>query len=63
MTATVLVDLANKSATVTADDGVHVGSWASGVTRSNVEQVTGWRFVPGSQWRLTPDGGVREVVR
>lgn len=62
MNGVVRVDLANKSATVTAGDA-HVGSWGPGVTRSNVEAVMGCRFAAGSKWTLTVDGGEREVVR
>lgn len=61
--ATVHVDLANKSCVITSGDTQH-GQW-SGVTRSTTEAVIsrdGWTFAPGSDWTLTVDGGVREVV-
>lgn len=64
MNGTVLVDLANRSATVVAD-GRWEGTW-SGTTRSNAaEQIAGggWRFADDNGWRTTPDGGAREVVR
>lgn len=61
--ATVHVDLANRSCYVASPDMFH-GAWAPGVTRSTAELAIaggGWRFVPGSDWSLTPDGGTREV--
>jgi hypothetical protein len=66
VTGTVLVDLGNRSATVVDSDGRHQGTW-SGTTRSNAaERIAGdgWRFAdPDGGWRMTVDGGTREVVR
>ncbi|MFJ5984245.1 hypothetical protein [Lentzea sp. NPDC092896] len=62
--ATVHVDLSNKSCVVT-DGATQHGAWAPGITRSNVEDHianAGWMFADGSEWRMTIDGGVREVV-
>jgi len=65
--ATVHVDLANKSAVIIDADGVtQHGAWATGITRSNVEDhiaADGWMFVDDSEWHMTIDGGVREVVQ
>lgn len=63
--ATVLVDLANRSAQVVGTDGSWQGTW-SGVSRSTAAErisVDGWRFADDRGWRMTPDGGTREVVR
>lgn len=62
---TVLVDLGNRSATVVDSDGGYQGTW-SATTRSNAaERIAGggWRFADDDGWRMTPDGGVREVVQ
>lgn len=61
--AIVHVDLTNRSCYVASPDTFH-GAWAPGVTRSTAEiaiAAGGWRFVPDSEWTLTPDGGTREV--
>ncbi|GHH57515.1 hypothetical protein [Lentzea cavernae] len=59
------VDLANKSCVITDGTTQH-GAWAPGITRTNVEDHianAGWMFADGSEWRMTIDGGVREVVQ
>jgi len=63
--AKVFVDLANKSCAVSTND-THLGTWAPGITRRTVEDTiadAGWMFAPGSEWTLTVDGGVRDVVQ
>jgi hypothetical protein len=65
--ATVHVDLANKSAVIIDADGItQHGAWATDITRDNVEDhiaADGWMFADDSEWHLTIDGGVREVVQ
>lgn len=63
--AEVRVDLSNTSCVVTDGHTQH-GQWAPGVTRRVVDTVIadqGWRFLPGSTWRTTTDGGTRQVFR
>lgn len=63
--AEVRVDLGNTSCVIT--DAEHqYGQWAPGVTRRVADEVIaadGWRFVPGSTWTTTVDGGTRPVFR
>lgn len=62
--AKVYVDLANKSCVI-ADNRAQHGAWAPGITRSNVATAIatdGWMFALDSEWSLTVDGGVRDVV-
>lgn len=44
------VDLGNKSAELTGEDGEYLGTYGPGVTRSNVEQATNTKRV--SDWEL-----------
>lgn len=62
--ATVHVDLANKSCVV-ADGTTQHGAWGPDITRTTAAAAIardGWQFAPGSSWRMTIDGGIREVV-
>jgi len=63
--ATVSVDLGNRSATVVDSDGTHQGTWSDTTRSTAADRIAadGWKFADDYGWRMTPDGGVREVVR
>jgi hypothetical protein len=64
--ATVHVDLGRKSCVILDSTGTPCAAWAPGVTRSNTADriaSDGWQFADDSEWRMTIDGGVREVIQ
>lgn len=63
--AKVFVDLATKSCVI-SDTRTQHGAWAPGITRRTAETAiaqAGWMFAPDSEWTLTVDGGVRDVIQ
>lgn len=61
----VLVDLANRSAQVIDTNGRWQGTWSDTTRSTAAERISagGWRFADDRGWRMTIDGGIREVVR